>query len=114
MVEISDIIGNADVARKLEVDSSTPVFSAKWIKYNGTEYRRNFVICIAVQNDMPFFCKIKFIVVRDDDVLFCGLLMQSVCFHEQFYSFEVKLHPDRVVKVLMQMKSFILSHLKFR
>lgn len=98
MVEISDLIGGVEVAKKLK--AVTPVYSAKWIKYNGTEYRRNCVICIAVHCDMPVFCKIKSIVVRDDDIVFCGLLMETVCFDEHYHAFRVSLHPEGLVKVL--------------
>lgn len=99
MMEISDLIGGPDVAKKLGT-SSTRVYSAKWIKYHGTEYRRDFCVCIAVSFDMPVFCQIKAIVVRDDDVLFCGWLMETLCFDDHFSAFMVRLHPSRLLKVL--------------
>lgn len=49
---------------------------------------------------MPVFCKIKSIVVRDDDIVFCGLLMETVCFDEHYHAFRVSLHPEGLVKVL--------------
>lgn len=74
------------------------MFSAKWIKYHGTEYRRDFIICIEVACEMPVFCKIDTIAVKDDCVLLCGKLMETMCFDN--HAFKVKLHPDKVLKVL--------------
>ena len=79
---------------------STSVFSAKWIKYHGIEYRCDFIICTEVTCEMPVFCKIDTIVVKDDCVLLCGKLMETVCFENHYHAFNVKLHPDKVLKVL--------------
>ncbi len=49
---------------------------------------------------MPVFCKIETIAVKDDCVLLCGKLMEAMCFDHHYHAFKVKLHPDRVVKVL--------------
>ncbi|KAJ8274815.1 hypothetical protein COCON_G00094400 [Conger conger] len=78
----------------------TSVFSAKWIKHHGTEYRCDLIICTEVAFEMPVFCKIKTIAVKDDSVLLCGKLMETMCFDDHYHAFKVRLHPDRVVKVL--------------
>lgn len=73
--------------------------SAKWIKYHGTEYRCDF-ICTEVACEMPVFCKIKTIALKDDFVLLCGKVMETICFDDHYHAFKVKLHPDTVLKVL--------------
>ncbi|XP_041919960.1 uncharacterized protein LOC121684096 [Alosa sapidissima] len=99
LVTVSDLKSGPEIASKLGTCLSARVFSAKWIKH-GTEYRPDFVICIAVTCEMPVFCKIKTIAVKDDDVLLCGQLMETICFDHHYHAFRIRLHPDRVSKVL--------------
>ena len=90
----------AAIAEKFGTILSTSVFSAKWIKYHGTEYRCDFIVCTEVACEMPVFCKIDMIAVKDDCVLLCGKLMETICFDNHYHAFKVKLHPDKVPKVL--------------
>lgn len=76
------------------------MFSAKWIITHGTEYRPDFIICADVVSEIPVFCKIKSIVVKDDIVLLCGKLMETLCFDDHYHAFRVRLHPNMVLKVL--------------
>lgn len=100
MMTLYELKQGAAVAAKLGTDLSTSVFSAKWIKYHGTEYRCDFIICTEVACEMPVFCKIDMIAVKDDFVLLCGKLMETMCFDDHNHAFKVKLHPDKVLKVL--------------
>lgn len=84
---------------------SANVFSAKWIKHHGTEYCFDFIICTEVAFEMPAFCKIKTIVVKDDSVLLCG---------PYIHAFKVRLHPDRLPKVLHINELFYLNHSMFK
>jgi len=56
--------------------------------------------CTEVACEMPVFCKIKTIAVKDENVLLCGTLMETVCFDDHYHAFTVRLHPDRVLKVV--------------
>ncbi|XP_045074169.1 uncharacterized protein LOC123487075 isoform X2 [Coregonus clupeaformis] len=100
MVTLSELKEGPEIALKCGSVLSTSVFSAKWIKHHGTEYRRDFIICTEVAFEMPVFCKIKIIAVKDDCVLLCGKLMETVCFDYHYYAFKVRMHPDRVQKVI--------------
>ncbi|XP_035994789.1 uncharacterized protein LOC118563679 [Fundulus heteroclitus] len=100
MVTLNDFKEGSEIASKFGAVLSTSVFSAKWIKHHGTEYRRDFIICTEVAFEMPVFCKIKTIVMKDDTVLLCGKLMETVCFDAHYHAFKVRVHPDRVLKVL--------------
>ncbi|KAL3981345.1 alpha-tectorin [Sarotherodon galilaeus] len=73
---------------------------AKWIKHHGTEYRPDFIICTEVVSEIPVFYKIKSIVVKDDIVLLCGKLMETLCFDDHYHAFKVRMHPNMVLKVL--------------
>lgn len=99
MVVLDDFKDGPEIAAKFGAVMSN-LFSAKWIKYHGTEYHRDFIICTEVACEMPVFCKIDTIAVHDDCVLFCGKLMETVCFDHHYHAFKVRLHPDRVQKVL--------------
>ena len=101
MVTLNELKDGSEIASKLGAALSTSVFSAKWIKHHGTEYRRDFVICTEVAFEMPVFCKIRTIVVKDDSVLLCGKLLDTMCFDHHYHAFKVRLHPDRTVKALL-------------
>ena len=94
---LSELKEGADIASKF--GAVTSVFSAKWIKHNGTEYRRDFIVCTEVAFEMPVFYQIKTIALKDDSVLLCGKLLETVCFDDHYHAFKVRLHPDRVLKV---------------
>ncbi|KAK2845982.1 hypothetical protein Q7C36_010836 [Tachysurus vachellii] len=84
----------------LKVELSELVYSVKWIKHHGTEYRPDFIICPEVACEMPVFCKIKTIAVKDENVLLCGTLMETLCFDDHYHAFTVRLHPDLLLKVV--------------
>lgn len=100
MVELSELKCGQEITSKLGVGMSEAVYSVKWIKHHGTEYRPDFIICTEVAYEMPVFCKIKTIAVKDKNVLLCGTLMETVCFDDHYHVFTVRLHPDRVFKVV--------------
>ena len=100
MVTLFELKQGAAIAAKFGAVMSTSVFSAKWIKYHGIKYRCDFIVCTEVTCEMPVFCKIDTIVEKDDCVLLCGKLIETVCFENHYHAFNVKLHPDNVLKVL--------------
>ena len=57
---LSELKNGPDIASKFGAELSTSILSAKWIKYHGTEYRRDFIICTEVAFEMPVFCKIVY------------------------------------------------------
>lgn len=44
------------------------------------------------------FCKT--FVDKDDNVLLFGKLLEIVCFDRYYHAFKVRLHPDKIIKVL--------------
>lgn len=96
---LSGIREGPDIASKFGCELSTNVFSAKWVKCQGTEYRHDFIVCTEVSSGMPVFCKIKAIVVVDETVVFSGKLMETVYFDHHYYAFKVRPHPCQVLKV---------------
>lgn len=100
MVELREIRGGPEIASKLGVVISEIVYAVKWIKHHGTEYRPDFIICTEVANEMPVFCKIMTLAVKNENVLLCGTLMETVCFDEHYYAFTVRLHPEKVLTVV--------------
>lgn len=100
MMELSGLKGGMDIASKLGVEISELVYSVKWIKHHGTEYRPDLIICTEVACEMPVFCKIRTIAVKDENVLLCGTLMETLCFDDHYHAFTVRSHPDRVLKVV--------------
>lgn len=98
MVALGELKKGPEICSKF--GDVTSYFSAKWVKYEGTEYRRNFIICTEVVSEMPVFCKIQSIAVKEDSVLLCGELMETTSFDSHYHAFKVRLHPDNIVKVL--------------
>lgn len=98
MVELGELKGGMEMASKLGVEISEHVYSVQWIKHHGTEYHPDFIICTEVACEMPVFYKIKTIAVKDENVLLCGTLMETLCFDDHYHAFTVRLHPDRVLK----------------
>nr|XP_055051346.1 uncharacterized protein LOC129437202 isoform X1 [Misgurnus anguillicaudatus] len=100
MMALSELKGGQEMASRLGAVMSDLIYCVKWIKHHGTEYRPDFIICTQVACEMPVFCKIKTIAVKDENVLLCGTLLETVCFDDHYHSFKVRLHPDRVLKVV--------------
>ncbi|XP_026792111.1 uncharacterized protein LOC113540088 [Pangasianodon hypophthalmus] len=101
MVELKgELKGSQEMASKLGVAMSELVYSVKWIKHHGKEYHADFIICPDVACEMPVFCKINTIVMKDENVLLCGTLMETICFDDHYHAFTVRLYPDRVLKVV--------------
>ncbi|KAL3972940.1 RAD51-associated protein 1 [Sarotherodon galilaeus] len=100
MVILGELKEGPEIALKFGAALSTSVFTAKWIKHHGTEYRPDFIICTEVVSEIPVFYKIKSIVVKDDIVLLCGKLMETLCFDDHYHAFKVRMHPNMVLKVL--------------
>lgn len=75
------------------------VFLAKWIKHNGTKYHPDLIICTKVGSEILLFCN-NSIVVKDDIVLLCGKLMETLYFDAHCHAFRVRLHLDMVLNVL--------------
>ena len=72
------------------------------------------MICSAVLNDMPVFEKIKAIAVKDDNVFLVVTKLETVCFDEHVYAFNVsvpreELHSVIDVSVLAYHKPFDLQ-----
>lgn len=88
--------GGMDIAFKLGVEISEHVYCVKWIKHHGTEYGPVFIICTEVACEMPVFCKINTIAVKDENVRLCGTLMETLCFDDHYHAFTVRSHPSRI------------------
>ena len=65
----------------------------KWVKHHGTEYRHDLIVCVEVAIEMPVFCKIKTIVVKDEQVILIGSDVETICFDEHYHAFKVVLKP---------------------
>lgn len=92
IVELGELKGGPEIALKLGVVMSEMVYAVKWIKHHGTEYHPDFIVCKEVVCEMPVFCKIKTLAVKDENVLLCGTLMETICFDEHYYAFTVRLY----------------------
>lgn len=60
------------------------------------------------------FCKVKTIAVKDDSTLFCGKLMEAMCFDYHYHVFKVTMHPDGFVRVFYINELCYSNHLMFR
>lgn len=78
MVTLTELREGLDIASESGAALCRSVFSAKWVRHQATEYCCDFIVCSEVAFEMPVFCKIKTIVVKDDDVLLCGKKMENV------------------------------------
>lgn len=62
MVLLKDMKEGPEIATRLNVSVHTNVIP---VKHHGADYRRGLIVPAEVINDVPFFYKIKEIVVKD-------------------------------------------------
>ena len=72
----------------------------KWVKRNGTEYRPGLLVCVEVADEMPVFCQIRTVIVKDEQVTLTGSGVETVCFDEHYHAFKIVLKPFQAVKVV--------------
>lgn len=98
-VALSDLSGCVEISNKLTVPTNIAVLSVKWLKYYGTEYRPGLLVCVTVVNEMPVFCKLNSIIVKDDNVVLCGTDVETICFDEHYQAFEIEIKPTQTLKI---------------
>lgn len=48
---------------------------------------------------MPVFCKIRTIIVKDEQVILAGSGVETICFDENYNAFRIMLKPLQAIKV---------------
>lgn len=66
IVQLGELKEGPDIAAKLNTAISNNVLSVRWVKHHGTEYRPGLTVCVEVVYEMPVFCKIRTIIVKDE------------------------------------------------
>ncbi|XP_040924480.2 uncharacterized protein LOC114846307 isoform X1 [Betta splendens] len=99
MVQLQDLKEGPEFAVKLNSALSTTVLSVRWVKHYGTEYRPDLLVCVEVTDEMPVFCKIKTILVKDEQILLSGTAVETICFDKHFHSFKIVFRPIQTLKV---------------
>lgn len=100
MSQLEELKEGADLAAKLNTALSTNVLTVKWVKHYGTEYRPGLIVCVEVAEEMPIFCKIRTIIVKDEQVILIGSGVETICFDEHYNAFRILLKPLQAIKVL--------------
>lgn len=100
MIPITDLQEGPEIAGKLNVAISDNVLLVKWVKHYGTEYRPGLVVCVEINEEMPVFCKISTIIVKDEKVILAGAGVENICFDEHYHAFKVLLKPSQALKVV--------------
>lgn len=57
------------------------------------------LVCVNVLEEMPLFCKITNIIVKDENVVLCGTGVETVSFDEHYQALEIVLKPLQTLKV---------------
>lgn len=95
-VVVSSLEGSE--ALKALFNESCHVYTTSWVKSNGTEYQVGMYVCSSVENEMPLFEKIDFIIVSDDkaylltcevSTLYFDEHMSALCVEERTGVFQV-------------------------
>lgn len=73
----------------MNVSLTSSIFSVKWVKSYGIEYRTDLVICSEVVDEMPVFQQIKVIVVKDDGIFLIATMLQTISFDEHLHVFKI-------------------------
>jgi hypothetical protein len=89
MVALCDVNEGDNIALYLNVSVEISVLKVKWAKVHGTEYRPKLIICSSVDIDLPKFCQIRDIIVKDEEVLLISVVLHTCCFDKHFHSFKV-------------------------
>lgn len=56
-------------------------------------------MCVEVADEMPVFCKIHNIIVKDEQVVLTGSGVETICFEEHYHAFKVLLKPFQALWV---------------
>ncbi|KAL2078827.1 hypothetical protein ACEWY4_006697 [Coilia grayii] len=88
-IPISSLSASEQLALKMNVSLTSSIFSVKWVKSYGIEYRADLVICSEVVDEMPVFQQIKVIVVKDDSIFLIVTMLQTICFDEHLHAFKI-------------------------
>ncbi len=96
---VSDLNESVKIACKLNIPPETNVFSVKWVKYNGTEYRSTLIVCGQVDLNLTVFYKIQDIIVRNECVLLVTSQLKIVCFDEHLFAYRIDHRPSTSLKV---------------
>ena len=99
MMQLGELKEGPDIAAKLNTAISTNVLSVRWVKHHGTEYRPGLIVCVEVVDEMPVFCKISTIIVKDEQVILTGSGVETMCFDEHYHAFKILLKPFQALRV---------------
>lgn len=86
---LNDCENGEDLARALQVTVQADIYSTRWVKLDGTEYRPGLVICTNIKNELPFFSKITNILVLGEKVYFLVDKLVTELFSEHYNAFRV-------------------------
>lgn len=99
MLQLTEVERGPEIAARLNVDTSTNVLLVKRVKHYGSEYRTGLVVCLEMCEELPVFCKISAIVIKDEQVVFTGTVGETICFDEHYYAFKIVCKPSQALKV---------------
>ena len=100
IVQLRELKEGPEIAAKLNAAMSNNVLSVKWVKHYGTEYRPGLLVCVEVADEMPVFCKIRTLIVKDEQVILTGSVVETICFDEHYHAFKIVFKPFQALKVL--------------
>lgn len=89
MVPLKEIENCPEVAAKLNAAQATNVLAVNWVKPFSTEYQPGLIVCVDVADEMPVFCKINYIIVKDEQAVLAGSVVETVCFEEHYHAFKI-------------------------
>ncbi len=77
------------------------MFRARWVKVQGTEYREECAVLIAITDDYPVFARVEGIYVIDNNrVLFDVCILQTCTFCEHYHVYLVRsTHMHRLMHI---------------
>ena len=99
MSQLQELKQGPEIAAKLNTAIATNVLTVKWVKHYGTEYRPGLIVCVEVAEEMPVFCKIRTIIVKDEQVILAGSSIETICFDEHYNAFRIMLKAMQAIKV---------------
>lgn len=78
-----------------------PEQSNYWSRKDVTDFQEGpgLVVCLEINEELPVFCKISTIVVKDEQVVLIGSGVETICFDKHFFAFKVLYKPSQAPKV---------------
>lgn len=91
LIDLNAVSDSSEFKNVIPINLANPHSNYPWIKYDGTLYKPGITVCIDnVDDNLPKFAKISYIIESGNDVYFVVQKMNTIKFGEHIQAFYVE------------------------